>query len=486
MAGAFPGEGEVLLGRELMEEAGISLGDAVNLLTPYGDSVEAVVSGEYDLGVSSLNRSWVLANIPLSQGLFGYGEGITSIEMQVKDPFTADQIASEVSSKIPNGLAVTNWKEQNASLLSGLSGQSISSLMIQVFVMISVVLGIASVLAISVMQKSRQIGILKAMGIKDSAASLIFVGQGFILGIFGALLGVGFGLGLSAMFTKLPSTRTARQWSHCTSIKTSSRFPRRSRSLRRCSPRSSRPGAPQSSIRWRSSKMDSIIALRQINKIYGAEIKTQVLTDVNLEIAPQSFNSIIGASGSGKSTLLNIIGTLDRPTTGEVYIAGVRTDGMRKNQLAELRNETIGFVFQFHYLLPEFTAYENVVMPFLVKRGRVTPEIQRRAMELMELMGLSKVAHNKATRMSGGQQQRAAIARALINNPKIILADEPTGNLDSESTETVYKILRDINEAFRTTFLIITHDRRIAQKTDRIIEIRDGKIALDLTNEPAA
>ena len=228
--------------------------------------------------------------------------------------------------------------------------------------------------------------------------------------------------------------------------------------------------------------MDSIIKLANINKVYGKEVKTQVLTDVSLDIAPHSFNAIIGASGSGKSTLLNIIGTLDRPTSGEIYIGGTRTDRMSKNALAELRNETIGFVFQFHYLLPEFTAYENVLMPWRIKNGRITPEIRQRALDLMDLMGLGKVINNKATKMSGGQQQRTAIARALINNPKIILADEPTGNLDSESTEAVYDILRDINEKCKTTFLIITHDRRIAQKTDRIIEIKDGKISLDLVN----
>ena len=229
--------------------------------------------------------------------------------------------------------------------------------------------------------------------------------------------------------------------------------------------------------------MDSMVLLKNINKVYGKEIKTQVLTDVSLEIAPGTFNGIIGASGSGKSTLLNIIGTLDRPTSGDIYINGVQTSRMSKNALAELRNETIGFVFQFHYLLPEFTAYENVLMPWQIKHGKPTPEIRKRALELMELMGLSKVLNNNATKMSGGQQQRTAIARALINNPRIILADEPTGNLDSESTEAVYDILRDINEQFKTTFLIITHDRRIAQKTDRIIEIRDGRISLDLANE---
>ncbi len=229
--------------------------------------------------------------------------------------------------------------------------------------------------------------------------------------------------------------------------------------------------------------MDNIISLKNINKIYGTEIKTQVLFDISLDIAEQSFSSIIGASGSGKSTLLNIISTLDRPTSGSVRIAGVDTTDMSRADLARLRNQSIGFVFQFHYLLPEFTALENVLMPARIRDRRVTRETLDRARELMKLMGIEKVANNNAGKMSGGQQQRTSIARALINSPKLILADEPTGNLDSESTEVVYDILRDINERFRTTFLIITHDRRIAQKADRIIEIKDGRIHLDLANQ---
>ncbi len=231
--------------------------------------------------------------------------------------------------------------------------------------------------------------------------------------------------------------------------------------------------------------MDKVISLKGINKVYGAEVKTQVLFDISLDIEARSFASIIGASGSGKSTLLNIISTLDRPTSGEVYINGTQTTRMSKDELAKLRNETIGFVFQFHYLLPEFTALENVLMPASIRDGRVTPQALDRARELMKLMGIEKVAGNNAGKMSGGQQQRIAIARALINSPKIILADEPTGNLDSESTEVVYDILRDVNERYGTTFLIITHDRRIAQKADRIIEIRDGRIRLDLPNRLA-
>lgn len=224
----------------------------------------------------------------------------------------------------------------------------------------------------------------------------------------------------------------------------------------------------------------NIIELKNIDKIYGTNVKTQVLYDINLSFKENSFNSIIGQSGSGKSTLLNIMGTLDKPTNGQVYIKGKRTDNMKKNELAVLRNETLGFIFQFHYLLPEFTAIENVLMPYLIKDIKPPKQVYDRANELLNLVGLEKVKNNLATNMSGGQQQRTAIARALINNPKIILADEPTGNLDSDSTENIYEILRDINYKFKTTFIIITHDRRIAEKADRIVEIRDGRVNMDI------
>jgi len=226
--------------------------------------------------------------------------------------------------------------------------------------------------------------------------------------------------------------------------------------------------------------MANIVELKGINKIYGEKIKTQVLFDINLGFEEKSFNSIIGESGSGKSTMLNIMGTLDKPTSGEVYIDGERTDTLNKDSLAKLRNKTMGFIFQFHYLLPEFTAKENVLMPYKIFNYKVPKEIDQWADELLDLVGLSKVAKNLSTDMSGGQQQRTAIARALINKPKIILADEPTGNLDSETTENVYSLLRNINEKYKTTFIIITHDKRIADKTDRIVEIKDGKINLDL------
>jgi lipoprotein-releasing system ATP-binding protein len=226
--------------------------------------------------------------------------------------------------------------------------------------------------------------------------------------------------------------------------------------------------------------LDSIIQLRKVDKLYPGHIKTQVLFGIDLSFEAGSFSSIVGQSGSGKTTLLNILGTLDRPTQGEVIINGKRTDTMDKNSLAELRNEVIGFIFQFHYLLPEFTALENVLMPGWIKKNKADKEILDRANELFELVGISKVKNNLSTKMSGGQQQRTAIIRALINNPKIILADEPSGNLDSLNTETIYRIFRDIAVKFGTTFIIVTHDRRLAEQADRIVEILDGRIVSDI------
>lgn len=227
--------------------------------------------------------------------------------------------------------------------------------------------------------------------------------------------------------------------------------------------------------------MAKAMELKNITKIYGTKIKTQVLFDIDLSFEESSFNSIIGSSGSGKSTLMNIMGTLDKPTDGEVTINGKRTFYMKNNELAELRNRSIGFIFQFHHLLPEFTVWENVLMPYRIRYGKVDIKAMKRAKYLLDMVGLTKVRNNLSTDISGGQQQRAAIARALINTPKIILADEPTGNLDSETTQTVYKLLREINEESKSTFIIITHDKKVAEQGDRIIELKDGRISMDIS-----
>lgn len=226
--------------------------------------------------------------------------------------------------------------------------------------------------------------------------------------------------------------------------------------------------------------MANVVELQKVNKIYRNGVAHQVLFNIDLSFEKGSFNAIVGESGSGKTTLMNIMGILDKPTSGDIYIDSDKINGFKKDKLAEIRNQSIGFIFQFHYLLPEFTALENVLMPYLIDKKKPAREITARANELFELMGITEVKKSLATRMSGGQQQRTAIARALINNPKIILADEPTGNLDSENTATIYRIFREINREYGTTFIIVTHDRRIAEQTDRIIELKDGRVSLDI------
>jgi len=227
--------------------------------------------------------------------------------------------------------------------------------------------------------------------------------------------------------------------------------------------------------------MGNVVELRNVNTVYRGTPDIQVLFDITLAFPDHSFNSIVGESGSGKSTLLNLIGSLDRPTSGDVIIDGASTASLNSDRLAEVRNRTLGFVFQFHYLLPEFTAMENVLMPYVIRHGKPDRAVRDWADELFELAGIAKVKNNPAMKMSGGQQQRTAIVRALINRPRVVLAAEPTGNLDSENTANIYKRFREINERYGTTFIIVTHDRRVAEQTDRIVEVRDGRVLLDIS-----
>ncbi len=224
----------------------------------------------------------------------------------------------------------------------------------------------------------------------------------------------------------------------------------------------------------------NVLSLVGIRKSYGSgEMESEVLHGLDLTLRAGEFAALIGPSGSGKSTLLNLIGLLDRPTGGQLDIDGQATVGLDDTGLTRLRGERIGFVFQHHHLIPAFSAQENVAMPLLVARGRPDAEMFERAGRLLEQVGLGDRRHHLANRLSGGQQQRVAIARSLITDPPLVLADEPTGNLDTQSADRVFDLLRDFNQRQRTTFLIVTHDPRLAARCDRIIELVDGRIVAD-------
>lgn len=224
---------------------------------------------------------------------------------------------------------------------------------------------------------------------------------------------------------------------------------------------------------------DSVFSAIELKKSYGTDVVTEVLHGISLELQSGSFASLIGPSGSGKTTLLNLIGLLDRPTSGEILLSGIKAHELDGNRTAELRSRYLGFIFQFHHLLPQFTVMENVLMPSWIAQGRSDFRQREKARELLSRVGMESAADKKAGAISGGQQQRVAIARALINSPALVLADEPTGNLDTENTEAVFGLLRQINREDGTAFLIVTHDRHIAAKSDRLIELIDGRLVRD-------
>ena len=217
-----------------------------------------------------------------------------------------------------------------------------------------------------------------------------------------------------------------------------------------------------------------MIRITDIHKRFGT---LEVLKGVSLDVAPREVVSIVGASGAGKTTLLQIIGTLSRPDSGRVEIDGQDVFRLNDRELSRFRNERIGFVFQFHHLLAEFTAFENVCIPGLIGR-RPRAEVERRAAELLDLMGLSARRDHKPGQLSGGEQQRVAIARALINSPAVLLADEPSGNLDSHNRDEIHRLFFELRERLGQTIVVVTHDEHLAAMADRTITMSDGRILL--------
>ncbi len=229
--------------------------------------------------------------------------------------------------------------------------------------------------------------------------------------------------------------------------------------------------------------MAEVIVAEGLEMVYGeGETATRALKGVSFGLMAGEFASIVGQSGSGKSTLLNLLGLLDTPTGGRVILSGQEAGELDRAARARLRNEALGFVFQFHHLLPEFSVFENLTMPTRIAGRRIAEEERARAHETLGMLGLEGLADKNANELSGGQKQRVAIGRALMNLPSLILADEPTGNLDTANTESVYRLFREINKELETSFLIVTHDRSVAEMTDRVLEVEDGELVQDLRN----
>ena len=231
----------------------------------------------------------------------------------------------------------------------------------------------------------------------------------------------------------------------------------------------------------RGSGLRPLLELDDVHKRYnvGMPNEAEVLHGIHLRIAPGEFVALVGPSGSGKSTLLNILGLLERMTSGNYRLQGEEVGGLDDAELTRRRRVTLGFVFQFHHLLPAFTALENVTLPALMAHGRVSAHERQRACALLAAVGLAEALHKRPAQLSGGMQQRVAIARALVQQPPLVLADEPTGNLDTASSDEVFAHLRRMHEELGTSFVIVTHDPRLAARCDRVVELIDGTIASD-------
>jgi lipoprotein-releasing system ATP-binding protein len=227
-----------------------------------------------------------------------------------------------------------------------------------------------------------------------------------------------------------------------------------------------------------AAPVEPILVLEGVRKSYnvGTPVEVEVLHGIDLAIERGEFAALIGPSGSGKSTLLNIVGLLERPTSGKVRISGRESTTLDETGLTELRGRTLGFVFQFHHLIPAFTALENVMMPMLIDRGRPDAAMRANALDLLREVGLEAAARKKPAELSGGMQQRVAIARALSMRPPIVLADEPTGNLDTHTADEIFDLMRRFNADHGIAFVVVTHDARLAARCDRRIELVDGQL----------
>ena len=232
-----------------------------------------------------------------------------------------------------------------------------------------------------------------------------------------------------------------------------------------------------------SPATDVVIRCRGLAKTYQeGDLVTPVFANLDLSVLRGETVAIVGASGAGKSTLLHLLGGLDTPTAGEVFVAGQKMSALSDAARGELRNRALGFVYQFHHLLPEFTALENVMLPVLLG-GAAVPDASQRARSLLESVGLGHRLEHKPGELSGGERQRAAVARALVNTPACVLGDEPTGNLDEKTAATVFELMLELNRAKRTSLVLVTHDRRLARRLDRVLELHEGKLRELRTDE---
>ena len=495
------GEYGIVLGKQMTDALGLGLNDNVTLVLPEATPSPAGVvprfkrfkivgifsiGAEVDssLGYIALNDASTLLRLP---------DGAQGVRMKLDDIFQAPQVANEIVRELPNGFYASDWTYTHGNLFSAIQMEKAMVSLLLFLIVLVAAFNIVSSLVMVVTDKKSDIAILRTLGASPATITRIFMVQGTVIGVVGtvagAILGIISALGIShfigwlntafgftfirCLFYQLLTFlfKMARCRGDCELVLGSQLY---------CNHLPSIGEQLKFSLRRRfvmNSATQSPVVLEAQN-IYKSftdgKSHVDVITGLSLQVAQGEFVSIVGSSGSGKSTLLHILGGLDRPTQGLVNLNGRRFDNLGEAERGFLRNEHLGFVYQFHHLLPEFTALENVAMPLMLRKDAEYKKVKERAEYLLERVGLSHRLTHQPGELSGGERQRVALARALVTQPKLMLADEPTGNLDRKTAKSIFELLRDLREEFNMAMLIVTHDEQLAKSADKILHMQDG------------
>ena len=471
----------ILVGEELAKGMGLKVGQEISLVSAENNEIKLIVRGIFKTGFLEYDTNLAIVPMKTMQISADQGEVATDIWVKTINPQKVENVEKKIISNnvIPHSeYGILDWKMLNQSLLNAVRFEKFVLIAILSLLLLIASFAVSVILNMVVREKIKDIGILKSIGYTNKNIRRIFMIEGLLLGFFGMIMGsilspiVLFVLKiLFKVFMKngtyyleeLPLYISAKELAIIYVVTVIVIF------ISTIFPAS------------RAAKLKPVEALKNVNKIYKTKVEEiHILKDISLAFNKGDFVSIQGKSGSGKTSLLNILGLLDEPTNGEIIIHGEKVDYKNENMKNIIRNEKIGFVFQFHYLLNEFTALENVMMPSLINKNMTHDKAKKKAKELLSLVNLENRTKHKPMELSGGEKQRVAIARAMMNDPDIILADEPTGNLDTETSNIINELFIKINKERQQSIIIVTHSLELANLAKYKYKIENGKFNMIL------
>jgi lipoprotein-releasing system ATP-binding protein len=418
------------------------------------------------------------------------GDVADGVEARTTDYYRSRAVAEKVQRKLGFPFYTRDWKEFFPAFFQALKSERVMMFILLTMIMVVAAFSIVSTLVMMIMEKSSDIAILKAMGAEDDAIERIFALEGTLIGVVGTALGVIAGISVTARIAfiqhqienvlgidTLPRACTSSRRCPPSSTRARSRSRSGSRWCSRSARRSCRAAARRGSIPWSRCVMSRppLLEARGVRRSFATgDGAIDVLRGVDLVIRERERLAIVGNSGVGKSTLLHVLGTLDRPTAGQIWFDGEDLFARDPAGLARFRNQSLGFIFQFHHLLPEFNACENVMMPGLGRRAARRPRCASARLRLLSEVGLEHRVNHPVGKLSGGERQRVAVARALVLEPRLVLADEPTGNLDPKTADQVLELLLEMNRVHGTALVVVTHSPELALRLGRRVELVDG------------